>query len=342
MSVLDTFNSDFFSTVSLTASLEKLPFVPGFLGGLGIFEQVGIDSRTAVIEERQGRLTLIPTAAPGTMPNSHQGSSKKGTAFPVPYIPLNAAVMASDVSGKRLFGSKNELETVSAVVNQRLLEMRQSMETTFEYHRNGAISGILLDADGTTEIYNFFSDFGTSEQTVDFDFSAATDIKAKCTSVIRNVQTALGNAPFSGLIGLAGDTFWDELIGHADVKAAYSRWNDGQVLFTQQMGGGNFVGNMGQQGFTFGGITFYNYRANIGATPFVATGNCRFVPVGVPGLFQHISAPGTFMEAAGTIGIPMYAKQERMKFDVGVELHVQANPLMICTRPRCLVKGTNT
>ena len=50
-------------------------------------------------------------------------------------------------------------------------------------------------------------------------------------------------------------------------------------------------------------------------------------------------APGDFIETVNTRGIKIYAKQERMKFDKGIELHTQSNVLYMCTRPAALVRG---
>jgi hypothetical protein len=45
----------------------------------------------------------------------------------------------------------------------------------------------------------------------------------------------------------------------------------------------------------------------------------------------------------GTIGLPRYAEQAvDQQFARWVMLHVQSNPLPICTRPRVLIKGKRT
>jgi hypothetical protein len=68
-----------------------------------------------------------------------------------------------------------------------------------------------------------------------------------------------------------------------------------------------------------------------------------FFPVGVPGLFRQYNAPADFVETANTIGLPRYAKQAvDQQFARWVMLHVQSNPLPICTRPRVLIKGKRT
>jgi Phage major capsid protein E len=56
-----------------------------------------------------------------------------------------------------------------------------------------------------------------------------------------------------------------------------------------------------------------------------------------------LNAPADFVETANTISLPRYAKQAvDQQFARWVMLHVQSNPLPICTRPRVLIKGKRT
>jgi len=55
-------------------------------------------------------------------------------------------------------------------------------------------------------------------------------------------------------------------------------------------------------------------------------------PKNVPSMWLEVIAPANFMETVGTSGQLIYAKQNIMKNDVGVELHTQSNYLPLCTR----------
>jgi len=148
--------------------------------------------------------------------------------------------------------------------------------------------------------------------------------------VIRLMNTALGQTPYSKIRAFCGDDFFDGLIGHTSVKDAFARWQDGSYLRAQQ----------NEKGFEFAGVWWENYTGGIGDVTFIPTTDCRFVAEGVPGLFSEIYAPANFVESVNTPGKPIYAKQERMKYDMGIELHCQSNPLIICNRPASLIKGT--
>jgi Phage major capsid protein E len=79
---------------------------------------------------------------------------------------------------------------------------------------------------------------------------------------------------------------------------------------------------------------FEEYRGRVGTVDFTDASKAYFFPVGVPGLFRQYNAPADFVETANTIGLPRYAKQAvDQQFARWVMLHVQSNPLSICTRP---------
>jgi hypothetical protein len=95
--------------------------------------------------------------------------------------------------------------------------------------------------------------------------------------------------------------------------------------------------------FEYAGIPFEEYRGKIGTVDFTDASRAYFFPVGVLGLFRQYNAPADFAETANTIGLPRYAKQAvDQQFARWVMLHVQSNPLPICTRPGVLIKGKGT
>jgi hypothetical protein len=231
------------------------------------------------------------------------------------------------------------MEAVSTVVNERLKAMKQSMEVTWEYHRIGAIHGNLLDADGTSVIYNLFTEFGVTEVTVAFDFADAgtydqanptDDMKDKCTEVKRAIKSALGGTAVRKVRALCGDAFFDAFVKHATVRKAFEAYQQNSFARSTQE----------ETPFEFGGIIWENYTGSIDDVDFITSTGARFYPEGVPGLFQQINAPAEFVETVNTPGKPYYAKQETLPFNTGVDLHVQSNPLFICNRPKCLIKGT--
>lgn len=331
MPMLDVFNSDIFGVVSLTTAINKLPYVPSKLGASGLFKQNSVPSTTVVIEEQRGKLMIIPTSARGTEPNVIGGKTRKAKSVLIPHIALSGAIKADDVQNIRAFGQETQLETVSNLVNEKLSDLRQAIELTHEWHRIGAIHGVVLDADGSTVIYNWFDEFGITESVLPFDF-ADTDqnaVKLQCHAIIREIEDALGMTPYKEIRAFCGSTFFDSLVTCPEVKAAYDRYQESMHLRESQA----------RKEFTYAGITWEEYRGAVGNTKFVDDNTCRFYPTGVPDLFTTTFGPADWIETVNTMGKPVYSKQVNMKWDTGVEITAQSNPLVMCTRPAVLIRG---
>lgn len=330
--ILDVFGGDAFKTISLTDSINALPYKPSRIGEMGLFVPAGITTTTAVIEEKDGLLSLIPTAARGAPYIYGRSTERVARAFKVPHLPLNDVILAADVQGVRKFGSADEQEGVIDVVNDRLESMRQSHEVTLEYHRIGAVHGVIFDADGSTTIYNLFTEFGVTEVTFDWDLGNSTaKLRDTCLEVKETIEDGLGAMSYDHVHAFCGKTWFKKFIAHDNIKQAFARYRDSE-----------FLRNDPRKGFEFADIVFEVYRGKLGGNNFIDPDQARFFPVGVPNLFKTYFAPADFIEAVGTIGLPYYAKQERMKFDKGVEVHTQSNPLCLCMRPRVLVEGTSS
>jgi hypothetical protein len=335
--VLDVFKGDGYSTTELTAAINKLPYVPGRLGASGLFKHQGVTTLTVLLESKAGKISLIPAKTRGSGATSKRPAEKRNLRpFTMAYLPYDDVLYADDLIGIRAFGQGDVLETLNTKVNDTLEGLRRDHEITHEYHRVGAIQGIVLDADGTTEIFDLFDEFDIVETEIDFALDVTTtDVKAKCEAVSRVIEGALGGVTFKGTTAQVGDGFWDALIGHASVKAAFDRWQDGTFLRTSQKEPD------GIRRFEFCGIMFENYRGQVGDLPFIPNDVARFYPIGIPDLFVHYSAPAPFNEAVGTIGQQVYAKQTPMKFDMGIEFLSVSCPAILCTRPEVLVKGVS-
>lgn len=345
MSVFDVFNSDAFGLVTLTDAINKVPFVPGRLGQMGLFAETGISTLTVMIEEKDGVLYLVENKKRGDSGKQNKESKRKARSLAATHLPVEDRINADEIQGVRSFGSMDQAQAIQDVVNSRLLTMSNSLDATLEHLRVGAIKGVILDADGTTEIYNLFTEFGVSQETeVDFDLDAASPasgvLRKKCAGVVRKIADNLGAAPFTGVHCLCGDAFFDDLLAHAEVVDSYKGTPMAQVLRE------GFVYPNGLKiygAFEFGGIVFENYRGSVGGVSFVNTDKAHFFPVGVPGLFKTYFAPANYAETVNTIGLPKYAKvSPDPRFQKFVDLEAQSNPLPICTRPKVLMKAKRT
>jgi hypothetical protein len=340
MAHFDVFQSSAFEMAELTEAINKRPYQPGLLGSLGLFRDKPVSVEVVTIEEKNNTLALLPISAKGTVGAGYQRPRRNLRDFRIPHVPSWHTLRASDIQNIRAFGSESELEAVGSVVLEVLDDMRAWHETTMEWHRIGAIKGEVLDADATTVVYNFFTEFGTSETVVTFDMTpGAVDIQLLCHQINREMASALGSTPFSGILALCGDRAFDSMINHASVQAGYVRWNESE-FFRQNFLGPEWQG-LGASGFSFGGINWLNYRGTVGDVNFIDDAVARFVPMGT-NMFVDAIGPADFMEAANTRGQRLYMKQEALRFNKGIEFHGQSNILSIPQRPKALIKGNFT
>lgn len=329
MPILDIFNDDAFSVSTLTAAILEQPYVPGRIGGLGLFESEGITTTNADIEKSEEGLGLVPAAVRGESGEPVAGDPRNMITVKAVHLPERSTIMADEIQNVRPFGSETEVEQMERIVNQRLAKMRRQIDATLEWQRAGAIKGYILDADGSV-LVDIFDKFNLGQQSVAMKLGTAdTKVRQKALEAKRKSENALGAAPYSGMRAFCGEGFFDGLISHDDVKEAYQRWQDGEMLRNDPRGG-----------FPFAGIQWEEYRGAVAGTPFVASDEAYLVPEGVPEMFIHRFAPANYAETVNTPGQPYYAKLREMPFGKGMELEFQSNPVTMCTRPKAVIKLT--
>lgn len=339
---MDIFNNDAFSLVNMTAAVERIPYVPTMLRSLifGSDEGEGQETNIVSIEQKGTTLQLIPTSQRGTAPPMATTDRRQLRNFNIPRLAKADQLFAHEIQGVRAFGTESELETVVRKVAQKQQKLMMELSLTLEYHTLGMIQGILLDSTGAT-LYNFFNEFNITEPTeIDFDLDAASPTDGvlldKIRAVKRTIIRALGGLAFPGMriVGLCGDTFYDQFTNHNDVRVTYKNWEAAASL--RQAGVFDT--------FRFGEIEWANYRGtDDNSTVAIGATKVRFVVLGVPGLFRRINGPGESMETVNTIGRPVYSMLVRdLQRDQWVQPEVYAYPLHICTRPEVLLRGRNT
>jgi len=333
--MLDIFNDDAFSLVPLTDAINKIKFVPGRLGAMGLFNATPVTTTTIGIEEKEGQLSLVSPSARGGPGNTMDKNKRTMRSLSIPHFQLDDAVMAEEVANIRAWGTETQVETVMGKVSDRMGVLSQSLDATEEYARIGAIKGTITYADAST--LNLFTTFGVTAQTeVDFDLDNASPasgaLRKKCATVVRTIQDELGGMPIQGVHALCSSEFFDDLIAHPEVRDTYLGWVEAQELRKGYAYGA----------FPFGGIMWEEYRGSVGATRYIAADKAHIFPVGVPGLFRSYYAPADYIETVNTVGQSRYAYMYPMPNRKGMNLEVQTNPLHICTRPRVLVPARRT
>ncbi|MFT3973322.1 MAG: major capsid protein [Amaricoccus sp.] len=339
--MLDIFNNDAFSVTSLTDFVNALKYRPGRIGEMGLFSSTAITTTSIAIERVGDVLQLVKPTPRGGPGETRDVPRRSMINLTVPHFQRDWSVMAEQVQGVRAKGTESELETVQQVVGETIALNTSDMDLTEEHARLGAVTGVVTYADAST--LNLFTAFGVTEETeVDFDLDAASPVdgalrKASVT-VIRKMKAKLGAVPFASIHAFVGDTFFDQLLAHKEVRDTYKGWSDAQILRESYIGANRSANPM----FEFGGIVWENYGEIDGEGVGIAPTKARFFPTGVPGLFRTYHAPADYIETVNTLGERLYAKQWPMPNDKGINGELQMNALQICTRPSVLMGARNT
>lgn len=336
MSLLDIFNDDAFGLVTLTDTINKVPFVPGQAGRAVSWNSRGVPTLSVAIEERSGFLELVNPTPRGGVGTARSKDKSILRDLRIPHYEKIGGIMADEVQGVREFGTESSVKTVQGMVNNWMNDIVMlAMDPTLEYQRVGALKGVILNADGST-LYNLFTEFGVSAHAdINLPLSATTDtgaVRGACQDVLDAIADELGGLPMGRVKAFAGKNAWKALIAAKEVRATYLNWQQAVALR---------AGTPYESVFEFGDIAFERYRGTVGSTAFIADDEFRFF-VDMPGLYRTVYAPADYVETVNTVGLPRYMRQRPMSNGKGIELEAQMNALSYCLRPATLIKGTFT
>jgi hypothetical protein len=342
MITMDVFKQDAFSSTSLTAVVDKLGYTPSLLGSIpGLFVPKPVRTTSIFIEERENAPALIQTTSRGAPPKQKGGVKSKVRGFQTVRIAEASRITSSELQGIRAFGSETELKQLQTEIAQRQALLRGDLELTLEYHRLGAVQGKVFDADGTTVIYDWATEFGQAiPAEIDFDLDNANPatgaVRKKCNEVKRSILKALKGLGGNGVgIGaLCGDAFWDDLVSHPEVEKTYLA----TAAASDLRDGFGTAWSM----FRYGEITWINYRGSDDSAVGVGTDKARFFPIGA-GIFPVAQSPGESFDFVNTPGLPVYSGIVTDKDrNAWADVELFSYPLFVCTMPSALHRARRT
>jgi hypothetical protein len=296
-----------------------------------------VRTRTAVIESRDGTLSLIPFCERGSAYDAQVPERRQVRAFVCRQFKKHDMLWASEIQAVRDFGSESATQQVQAEVARKLGRLRTDAEATFEYHLLNGLQGVVKDPKDGAVVIDYFTEFGIAPAAeIDFDLDNATPgsgaLRKRCQALIESVEESLGGLT-TGAVQLraeCGSAFFADLVAHKEVRETY----------LNTAAAADLRGRVADE-LVFGGISFRRYRGGAGFA--VPTDKAWFYPEGVDGLFEIYHAPADTFETVNTLGQPLYARMipDRDR-DEWVRLEIESNPLPICTRPQVLRSARRT
>ncbi len=317
--------------------VEKVDHKPQLLGTLNLFEPIYSRSRTIAVASRDRTMSLIPTSENGAPPQELIPQGAKIRKFDAVRLAKGSTVYAIELAGVLALPSDQQTKEVTQEVTDRTGQIIDDLELTWEHMRFGAVQGRVLDADGMTVLFNWYDEWGIAEPAeVDFELDdPATDVRKKCRDVKRAMQKAAKGVwtPSTRVYALAGDTFFDMLVNHQQIKE--TKLGTAAAASLENIEGYSSI--------EIEGITFVNYRGtDDDSTIAIGTEKVRFFPVGARGAFKVGWAPASefkpYVNQRGReyYGLILEDKSGRDEWD---RIEVYSYPLFIPTRPEMLLRA---
>jgi hypothetical protein len=336
--VVDIFNQNAFGVLDFQEQVvERIDFKPQLLGSLDLFDPIYSFSRMIGVADRNGVLLLIPTSENGAPPEELIPRGAEVRAFQAVRLAKGSTIYMISIAQTLALPFDQQTREITQEVTDRQAQIMDDMELTWEHMRFGAIQGRVLDADGATVLFDWYSVWGIAEPAeIDFELDVATtDVRKKCRDVKRAMQVAAKGSwtPSTKVGSLVGDTFFDLLLNHPQIKE--TRINTDRAPTLENIEGYSSV--------EIEGITFINYRGtDDGSTIAIATDKARFFPIGARGAFQVGWGPASEFKAGlnkrgqPVVGMVLADPSGREEWD---RVENYSYPLFICTRPEMLLRA---
>lgn len=346
--IIDIFNGDAFSALTLTQGVQRNPYQPGALGRLNIFDPNPIRTTAVSVEERTGVLKLIGFSQRGAEGTQRTTEKRKMRYFDVPRLMHDDTVHTYELQNIREFpeGPTGQIVTVPMQLEREVARrlagptgLLANVEYTKEYLRLAAVQGMVLDPKDGSVLYNWFDEFQIT-QAAEVAFNLAAGTANSLRPVINGIKRTMARkaqgafTQTTSVMALCGDAFYDAFVNHPDVIRTFVNFEDARRLRDDTFGDAfNAV--------EFDGVTWVNYRGSDDNTAVkIPDDKVKFFPVNAPGIFQEVLAPGESAEFINQPGAPVYVlpipdRDRRMWW----KMEAYSYPLYLCTRPEVLLSG---
>ncbi len=329
MTFPNLFSADAWENAVLAAAIENLPIQYGRVIQSGLFRVEGIDTTVALIEEYAGTLAALPHKVRGEAATKNRRGSRTLRSFDVPHIPVEDTVQPGDIQNVRAFGSMSG-ETLLAKQAKILQQMRNKIDISREVMAVHALAGLVVDPTVPgSPVKSLHTEFGETETVQDFVLdNSATIVADKCHILLDSMDDAMKNWAFNEVVAYCSPEFFRAFISHASVLDAY-KYHTANVLDADR-----------RKGFPFCGIRWIQYHGSVGGNRLIEQNAARVFPVGAPDMFSELQAPANNVNDANKPGKVFNVTTETLKHSGAVEIRVESNPLMLCKRPKALIKVT--
>lgn len=345
---------DGFSLMSLTQSINALPYSPGLCGQLFSWEPQPVATLTVAVEVMRHRLALIGSSVRGAPPPLDVSDRRTLVNYNLPTMKLGSAILADSVQDVREFGSASSTMSFEAERTRRMKSLNDKWSITEEWLRFGCLNGTIVlrtNRDtglpevtvpiwpiwGMAQLPPIPFPIGPFGDPLNGDVVWEGNLTNAINFTIRSIEDTL-ETDVPGFAVLAGANFFDAFLRHPECRDAYKVWASDQESFDAVRG------RSARRPFRFRGLTIYEYRARVSITNdpqfmnFIDPDQAIIAPLGIPGLLTEAMGPADWVDTVGTRGLPVYLRAWPMQMSRGFNMELQAVRLPMCTQPYAIRK----
>jgi hypothetical protein len=332
-----------YEIVDWTKELNELPNMYGLTNELGIFSNESVAQNVIQFESMNQTIGLVKDQFRGTRNAVNSDDNRKAHAYILAHFPLDDALFARELVGKRAYASMDAAETEAAAIARKMERIRKSHAITAEVSRVHTLVTGTQFAPNNTVSANFYTDFGVTRKVIDFDLAntGATLVRDKSREAIDHIQTnILSGEMTSTHVALCSPDFFDALVNQAGVIDTW-KYAQNQFNLAQSLNQGFKSGQYDE--VTFAGIRYVRYLGyRPDGTAMIPAGEAYILPLGTQDTFVSYFGPAERFDTINTLGEEAYMWTQRSEDNTQIKISSETNFVHLLRRPQVVVKATVT
>lgn len=331
-----------FEVVDRTSELLLLPQNWTLMNDSGLWSEEFLATRTVTFEERNGTLFVVKDQVEGAKPFTTSNDLRKLHSYPMTHHPFMDALLPQDIAGVLRPGSTDiALDTKDRALMWKMEKIRKSYDRTLNLARFRTLARGDVWAPNGTIVGNFYTDFGVTRKTVNFDLTnASSNIMDKLEEIIQSFQlAAVEGQEIEKVVAYASPGFFSALINHPKVQAAYNLY---AAVAPQQISRDR-AGGMGlYRRFVFGNIEFIEVGQIVDGAPLIPTDEVIFVANDGDNSFVTAYGPPNRFGYVNTTAERSYLWTFEDPRGTQITLEAEMNMINMIRRPAFVAGGTKT
>lgn len=325
----------------LSAEINIIPNQWGVINSMGLFSNEYKSQKTVMIP-RTTEVDIVLEDRNWDERNSvMSGGSRDVASFVIPHFPADDAITPNDVDGNvdwnSLLQGGNAVETVDAVRAKKMARMRRAHALTLERARAQLLKDGSVYAPNGTVVTNFYTEFGVSRQTINYDLASTTvNPLAHVEDTIAKIQDNIANGDIvSDIVALCSPEFFGALIQNSFVYESYQYFNQAQGPAILN---GRLTAPMDarMRWFNYGGVTFIEARGTLDGYKYVEAGKAYAFPTGTDS-FRTFYAPANRFDTVNRAALESYYFERIGEWNDKIEIMSEINFLNALLRPQVVV-----